>query len=80
MSDTKPMSEEWEWLLQLQVEGLGNEYDQKAVKWAITEIRRLRAELEAICKAAIGVALKRPHDGSQLDEDLEGLLLAARKS
>lgn len=35
-------------------------------------------ELLRVAELAVGVALGRPHDGSQLDEDLEGLLLEAR--
>lgn len=36
------------------------------------------AELRAVVTKAVAIAKRRPHDGSQLDEDLEGLLLAAR--
>jgi hypothetical protein len=39
----------------------------------------LKVQLLRLVKAVVAVALKRPHDGSQLDEDLEGLLIDARK-
>lgn len=41
----------------------------------VAEVRRLRAFVDQVAR----VALRRPHDGTQLDEDLEGLLLSARE-
>jgi hypothetical protein len=37
-------------------------------------------DLLAIARMAVKVALTRPHDGNQLDEDLEGLLLCAKEA
>jgi hypothetical protein len=40
--------------------------------------RGVLAEVREALRASIQAALRRPHDGSQLDEDLEGVLLGSR--
>lgn len=50
---------------------------ERALK-AEAESSALAQKAQELCTEVVRVALTRPHDGSQLDEDLEGLLLQAR--